>query len=267
MNCDDLRERLPDYWGGTLPPTERFAFQAHLDQCESCRQEAKDLGALWDRLGMIPAPEPTPEMRARFYQTLDAYRHGMAAAKPAFSLSAWLTTWWPRQPLVQVAVSFAMLAVGVGIGYLAHRPGMETADLATLRGEVQSMRQMVTLSLLQQQSPSERLRGVNFAYQVPQNDTEVLSALLFTVNHDANTNVRLAAVDALRIFSASPVTRRGIAQAMSRQDSPLVQIALIDLLVELKEKPAAEALRALGAGAEVNPEVKQRVAWALSRLN
>ena len=62
------------------------------------------------------------------------------------------------------------------------KPGVETTSgdprVAQLRGEVSSMRQMVALSLLQQQSAGERLRGVSYAYQVPSSDTEVLSALL-----------------------------------------------------------------------------------------
>ena len=56
------------------------------------------------------------------------------------------------------------------------------------------MRQLVTLSLLQQQSAGDRLQGVNWSYRVEQPDTAVLAALLTTVNHDPNVNVRLAAV-------------------------------------------------------------------------
>ena len=65
------------------------------------------------------------------------------------------------------------------------------------------MRQMVALSLMQEQSASERLRGVSWAMPRAVDDTEVLSALLTTVNQDPNVNVRLAAVDALRIRGQS----------------------------------------------------------------
>ena len=50
--------------------------------------------------------------------------------------------------------------------------------------------------------------------------------------------MRLAAVDALHSFGASPVTRAAVVQSIRKQDTPLVQIALIDLLVDLKEKEA-----------------------------
>ena len=59
---------------------------------------------------------------------------------------------------------------------------------------------------MQQQSASDRLRGVNYAYRVEQSDPEVLGALLTTVNHDPSVNVRLAAVDAV-VSAATRVTQ------------------------------------------------------------
>jgi hypothetical protein len=125
---------------------------------------------------------------------------------------------------------------------------------------------MVALSLLQQQNASDRLQGVNWAYRVERSDTEVLSALLYTINHDANVNVRLAAVDAMRTFGESPVARRGLQQAVAKQDSPMVQIALIDQLVELKDGGARPVLQSLAADATANAEAKERARWALDRL-
>jgi len=109
------------------------------------------------------------------------------------------------------------------------------------------MRQLVALSLMQQQSASERLRGVTWAYRAEPSDREVLGALVTAVNHDTNVNVRLAAVDALRRFAASPETRRAVIEALPSQTTPLVQVALIDLLVDFKDRDAATELRKLAA--------------------
>src|SRR5678810_726677 len=98
------------------------------------------------------------------------------------------------------------------------------------------MRQMVALSLMQQQSASERLKGVNWSYQLQQPGNDVLRALLDTLIHDSNVNARLATVDALRQFGDKPVVRRGLIDAMTRGDSPMVRVALIDLAVDLQEK-------------------------------
>ena len=69
--------------------------------------------------------------------------------------------------------------------------------MAQLRGQVENLRQMVALSMLQQQSPSARMRGVTYSEKIAQPDPQVLDALLQAVNHDSNVNVRLSAVDAL----------------------------------------------------------------------
>jgi HEAT repeat protein len=192
----------------------------------------------------------------RFYDSLRSWRQQEAERRQRF--------WWVRHPAFQAACAVAILVIGVAAGYLAR--GRDTVEVSQLRGEVYNMRQLVALSLLQQQSASDRLRGVNFAYRVEQSDPQVLSALLTTVNHDPNTNVRLAAVDALRNFTDNPIGRKGLVQALAKQESPLVQIAIVDQIVELHEKSAVPEVKFLLASENLNPEVKQRAQWALKQL-
>ena len=128
------------------------------------------------------------------------------------------------------------------------------------------MRQMVALSLMQQQSAGERLRGVSYAYQVPASDTQVLSALLTAVNQDESVGVRLSAVDALHAFGSSPVTREAIIQSIPKQDAPLVQIKLIDLLVDLREKEAVPELEKLTRDETKNESVREYAKAAIGKL-
>lgn len=269
MTCDETKLLLTDYWAQALSERDELAFDAHVATCESCRAEAEQLGALWKNLALIPSEEPSPALRSRFYDTLAAFRTGLESA-PKQTWREKIFALWPKQPAWQMAVSFALLVAGLGIGYTA-RPGAkpvetETPEVAQLRGEVTNMRQMVALSLLQQQSASERLRGVSYALQVPGTDTEVLSALLKTVNQDPNVNVRLQAVDALHQFGASPVMRTAVVQSIAKQDNPLVQIYLIDLLVDLRDKGAVPELEKLAADASAHPEVRDHAKSALGKL-
>ena len=128
------------------------------------------------------------------------------------------------------------------------------------------MRELVALSLLRQQSASERLRGVSWANQVESSDGQVLNALLDSVNHDPNVNVRLAAADALRTFAMTSAARTEIARAIVPQSAPLVQIALIDLVVDLKDSSAVTELKQVAGNASLNPSVRERAAWAVERL-
>jgi hypothetical protein len=268
MNCDETRLILPEYLSESLGETQELAFTSHLTECEACRAETERLGSLWRGLALLPdtMPEPGPKVRDRFYESLAAYRHGLESARTGWRDK--LAALWPRQPAWQMGISFALLVLGVGMGY-SMRPAkqeVQQPDVAQLRGEVSNMRQMVALSLMQQQSAGERLRGVSCAYRVESSDTEVLSALLQTVNNDQSVNVRMAAVDALHAFGASPVTRTAIVQSIPKQTSPLVQIALIELLVDLKVTDAASELKSLSADPQVDASVRDRAKWALGKL-
>lgn len=255
MNCEDARTQFVDYWRGALedPVGE---FRAHLASCERCRAEAEQLRDLWGTLGAIPEEDPSLGMRTRFYDSLRAFRQREGERRRAF--------WWLRHPAFQSAAAAAILAVGVGTGYFMR--GRDSSEVSQLRGEVYNMRQLVALSLLQQQNASDRLRGVNYAYRVEQSDPQVLSALLTTLDHDSNVNVRLAAVDAVRNFTDNPVGRKGLVQALAKQDSPLVQIAILDQIVELHEKSAVSSIQFLLSSQDLNPDVRQRAQWALKQL-
>jgi len=238
-----------------LSEAEGKDFAEHLASCESCRNEVSRIGTLWQSLDLLPLEEPGGQVRERFYEMLGAYRQGMASAEPRHRFR-----WW------QMAAAGALLAVGLGIGYFARGNGQPPAEVSQLREEVANMRQLVALSLMQQQSASDRLRGVSWAYRAEPSDREVLGALVTAVNHDTNVNVRLAAVDALRRFSASPETGRAVLQSLSKQTTPIVQVALIDLLVDLKDPEAAPELRRLSGNETANEGVRQRAQWALERL-
>jgi HEAT repeat protein len=200
-------------------------------------------------------------MRDRFYAALGAYGEGFSAASVRERQKISFT-WLP------MAVAAAALLIGLGLGYAvsAQKGGRESTEIAQLRGEVNGMRELVALSLLRQQSASERLRGVSWANQVESSDGQVLAALLDSVNHDPNVNVRLAAADALRTFAMTSAARSEIARAIVPQSAPLVQIALIDLVVDLKDSTAVTELKQVAENGSLNPSVRERAAWAVARL-
>jgi hypothetical protein len=244
-----------------LRTPQRDELKRHLEDCAACRQEAEGLEGLWTKLDSLPAEEPPPQMRDRFYAALNAYGEGFSAASSREGQKSNFT-WLP------VSIAAATLLIGLGLGYAVNsqKGGRESTEVAQLRGEVNGMRQLVALSLLRQQSASERLRGVSWANQVESSDGQVLAALLDSVNHDPNVNVRLAAADALRTFAMTSAARTEIARAIVPQSAPLVQIALIDLVVDLKDSAAVTELRQVVGNGSLNPGVRERAAWAVERL-
>ena len=248
MKCDQVKEHIADYLAGALSPTESEELDEHFAQCAACKQEAAQLSETWEMLGLLePDPlsaQPSAQLRPRFYQSLEAYQQGIQAAAPTPAKRRFFDWGWPGW-----AWSAALLVAGLAAGQWMGQRERGRADLAGLQDEVHHMRQLVTLSLLEQQSASERLRGVDYAYRVDQSDTQVLAALLHAVNHDPNVNVRLAAVDALRKFAGNPSVRGSLDQSLVKQDSPLVQLALIDFIVDTRDKIRGALARQLWSAA------------------
>jgi hypothetical protein len=135
-----------------------------------------------------------------------------------------------------------------------------------MRSQVQNLQQMVALSLLERQSATSRLEGVGWTEGIHRPDSRLMNALISTLNHDPNVNVRLSSLDALTRFTDEAVVRRALVDSVASQDSPLVQIALIDEIVQMRENNAARELRALAENATANSAVRQRAQWGLTKL-
>jgi len=94
-----------------------------------------------------------------------------------------------------------------------------------------------------------------------------LDALLQALDNDPNVNVRLAAADALYLFASNPEVKEGLLKSLARQESPLVQSALIDLLVVSREQRAVQALKTLIGGEKLRPEIKKKAELGIQQLS
>src|SRR5260370_9202336 len=72
----------------------------------------------------------------------------------------WNVFHWLRSPLGAVAWSAALLAIGVFAGLRLAGPKPPSLDLAAMQSELASMKQLVVLSMLRQQSASPPLQGL-----------------------------------------------------------------------------------------------------------
>ena len=274
MECEQIHQRLADLLTSGLEGVDDPEIRAHLEHCAACRHEAAALEQLWSGLGRIPSAGPdSTAMRARFASMLEGYEHGRGGAKASARAESsglafnWLLrSWW--QPFVQLAAAAVLLAVGVAVGRASHAvPASPSSDdIASVRSELREMRQMVTLTLMQQQSASDRLKGVTWSGTLEQPGSEVVSALLDTLLHDPNVNVRLAAIDALARFAGEQQVRQGALDALQSASSPMVQVALIDFVVGMRDTGSIETLKKLAADPSLNETVRRRASQGLGRL-
>jgi anti-sigma factor RsiW len=267
MKCERIAELLPDFLSGSLERERTEVVEQHLAGCAECRDDV----AVWKKLDLLPAMEPGTDARARFQAMLLAYQAGRenreaapaAGPKPSPRPRRWD---WLRSPVAGLAWGMAILLIGIFAGNAVSRLGTRSEDVAAMRSELSGMRQLLVLSMLQQQSASARLQGVSFSQREQRLDPQVLSALLHTLRSDSSVDVRLAALEALSHHPSQPQVRAGLTDALESQQSPLVQVALIDQLVEWRDPDLAHRLRDFEKSADLNPTVRERAQWALSKL-
>ncbi len=266
MTCDKIQERFADYLTADLDEAGRAEVQSHIAACAACCEDLENLILAWAKLGVLPEEQPSSAVRGRFYAMLEDYKAGLPATVPAAPRIRW-TDWFSfRRPAFAASFSVVLLLVGLGAGWLLSRGRMGGPGYANLSREVQDMRQQMALSLLNQPSAADRLQGVSYSSEVKDPKPTTLDALFKAVDTDPNPNVRLAAVDALYLFRERPGVRERLVQSLSVQGYPLVQVALIDFLVEVREARAVEALKKLIDAGELTPEVKQRAEQGLKQI-
>jgi anti-sigma-K factor RskA len=268
MKCEEIGELLPDYLQGSLKAEQDDLVEQHIAECGDCREEV----AIWKKLSLLPVEQPSAGSRERFEAMLRAYQTGRNDKAAGVERSKRGSVWnWLRSPVGAVAWSAALLVIGIFAGnYFGSRtmPSNNGQDeIKAMHTELANMKQMVVLSMLQQQSASERLQAVSYSRREDQLDPQVMSALVHTLRYDGSVDVRLAALDALSRHGAQPQVHKGVVDALQEQQSPLVQVALIDLMLEWRDPDAAQRLRNFVQTPNLNPTVKQRADWALSKLN
>jgi anti-sigma factor RsiW len=253
MTCEETTALLMDRLQGDISPENEQRLAAHVAVCSACRAEVDAMTETWESLGSLDDEQvPHERLRARFHAGLAAYEE----RESRHWTQGILGRWWPQQPVLQMGLAAALALVGVLVGQ--QLPSQRDVDVAALRDEVR----LVGLALLDHQSASERLLGVQWSRRTAQ-APEVVAALLERVEYDSNVSVRLAAVDALRAAIDDPNVVAGLAMALERQESPLLQVALSDALLAA-EQPAVEAVRGVLARDELDPAVREYLQMALT---
>ena len=259
MTPEDYRLLIPEYLSGRLTAVETSFFENAIAADAGLRAEVAELRSLWQGLALLAEEKPSPAMRAQFYQKLNALQRGDAG--PAEKHSWWKLA-WPKQ----LAFGALVFAVGLFAGRASLDQRVHKDEMAQMRSQVQGLQEMVALSLLERQSPTSRLEGVAWSNKVDRPNDQLLNALVGALNYDSNVNVRLSSIDALEKFTSDGAISKALIDSIQRQDSPLVQVALIDSLVRIRDHSAAPEFKKLTADLEINPAVRQRAQWGLEKL-
>jgi HEAT repeat protein len=127
--------------------------------------------------------------------------------------------------------------------------------------------QRIVLALLDNPSATQRLRGVSYTKNIGEVNQQVVNALLSTLNNDPNVNVRLATLDALAVLGQDPTVRQGLVHSLTKQDSPLVQSALADVMVQLQVRRSVKPMKQMLQQENLNEAVKTKIESSIQTLS
>lgn len=280
MNCQRVQDTFIDYQDGTLPADESAALRAHLASCPTCQREWSALQEITRKLDALPAAEePSPRLREQFYAMLETHQRDADSVSPfalaKSRLDRFCAALMPSAPSLQFAGALAVLALGIftGARYLTPPPAPaamvdESAQqkITDLEALVKDMGSLVTASLLQQKSTSERLQTVLATMDLASPDRRVLTDLVGALALDPSVNVRLSAVEALSAHADQAVVRQGLLAALNRETAPLVQVAMIELLASVRESGAAPLFERLSRDESADINVRDSARRGLAVL-
>jgi len=99
--------------------------------------------------------------------------------------------------------------------------------------------------ILDHPSTSKRIRAVNLINKSDETEEQIIKLLFLSLNHDKNSNVRMAAIDGLIKYSNNPDVREGLINAIAKQKSPLVLQYLSEALKIIGAQIPLEKFRKL----------------------
>jgi HEAT repeat protein len=261
MEQQKLESLLIDYIDNKLNSADRAQVEQELArnaEAYKLYEELKEVMGVIDSAGRM---EPSAKLKANFESML---KHELAAAASRKTVLF-------RPAFYRVAAAVALLIIGGGVGFFISK--RHDAELALVKAQLEENKKVMEATremmakLANDQSASQRIQGVNVSIRMEKAGDDIVRALVKTMNEDPNTNVRLAALGALGRFSHEPGVKAMLVASLARQKDPVVQISLIQLLVQMKEKSVVDDLKKIVDDENSMQAVKDEAYSGILRLS
>jgi hypothetical protein len=261
MEREKLETLLIDFIDNKLNSVDRHVVEQELvknAEAYKLYEELREVMHVMDRSARL---EPSSKLKSGFDEAL---KNEIASSKPAKTI-------FFQPAFYRVAAALALLLMGAMIGYYFNE--RNDARLAEIEKQMEEQRKQMEFTnnmlamMTNDQSPSQRIQGVNVAMTVEKVDDKIVKALVKTLNEDPNTNVRLAALEALAKFQDDKNVREQLIHSLTIQKDPVIQIELIQLMVTMKEKSVVEDLQKIVDDVETMKAVKDEAYSGIMKLS
>ncbi|TJY37833.1 HEAT repeat domain-containing protein [Pontimicrobium aquaticum] len=262
MNYKEFKETIVDYLSENLSEDKQQEFKQFLVENPQYNIEFETAKLFWSEFDN-ETPDPTPEMDMKFYAMLNSQTKSTKEVSIIKSIENFLFGSFSKQ----LAYTLATLAIGFFIGnHINPSKSFPEKELAVAKQEIENVRSQLVVTLLDQPSANKRLQAVNEVNKMDNVTETIIKALFMTLNNDENVNVRLSAIEALKNYTNISLVREGLVASIINQESPLVQIAMADLMVEMQEKDAVEIFKELIEKENINESAKEKMEESIQSI-
>jgi len=252
-DCKNIQPLLIDFVDKKLDKYKTELVRKHIETCKTCNDEVDGLVILFDEMNKVENIQPDNSLKVNFTAMLEAEKQNVnknSGKKEGRKI-------WFRSPLSQAAAGFTILIAGMMLGWVIRTDNGSNQEVAALKSEVNSIKDMLILTKLEQPTASERIIAASYLEEMTAPDQTVLAALINTLNTDNNSNVRMAALNALAKFRNEQVVRDALVETLTIQTDPIIQISLINILVSMQETRAVDEMHKIIDNNSTNESVKK----------
>ena len=247
---------ITDYMDGTLTPQKEKEFRQYVKEGHIVMEEVAALIRMQEKITSADEPTPSENLQVNFYHMLADIQKTEAKKSQKGYWLAQLNQFFSSQLSGKVAFGALTLILGILIGSFLNNGKRYQAELSDLNTQMTEMQEMMMVSMLEKESVTERLKGVQMSGELTVTNEVVTNALFITLNNDESTNVRMAALNTLSQYADDDRIREGLINSITQQESPLMQVALAELMVALQEKKSIDQFKQLMDKEETPVEVK-----------
>jgi HEAT repeat protein len=255
MKCEEVDKLMIDYLDKNLDDQLTRDIEKHLETCERCLDELKDNQRVLNLISSDELVKPDDSVRINFYHML----HSEIKKAGGESVPKLLKMPWYNRSSYRAAAAVALLIAGTFIGmFLRGRitNQYQADEFNQLKSEVAELKKTAMLTMLKDGSSSDRLQAVSYVDDLGQADESVIDVLVKTLNYDKNVNVRMSAAYALAKFSGQKAVMDSLVHSLSIQTDPILQVTLINILAEKKEKSALKPIQQIISNKSTMKEVR-----------
>lgn len=250
---DLLLEELQD--GGFM----KDDFELFLSKHDDCQEELKSFYEDWQNLGDSEVPAPSERMDAMFYKQLSEFQAeqtqaiktgGEASKAKRINFNQF------RKRIIQTGIAASIFLAGAITSFYMTNGNSDTGIIANMN---QSKNTIVYAGYNENQSSVERLSDISEMKKAPKLNDKIIDALNKALINDPNINVRLSAIEAMLHYADNPKVRKNLIQAIPYQDSPIIQLTLAEVMIELEGNDSKEKWEELFDSDNIDPDVQSQL--------